>query len=87
MSGKVADVARIDAPVVAREFARSDEMASEVDASGVVRPGEVSYAARIEFDSDQSAPLLRAAGTAEIAVDWTPLGSRLMNYLRRTFTF
>ncbi len=63
------------------------ELMSQQDETGMERPINTSYQARALID-DKSGTLVQGLrGTAKVAADWQPIGSRVWRWVMRTFNF
>jgi hypothetical protein len=57
------------------------------DTSGVAKPLNPSYPARVDLNDPEQRYQLGMKGQARISAAWTPLGSRFYRYLVKTFHF
>jgi putative peptide zinc metalloprotease protein len=87
LTGRVADIAKIDLKVAPPELVTGGELPTLTDESGVARPISASYQARVTLDEHSQRLLLGASGWAKINVAPLSLGQRVYRYVSRTFRF
>ena len=63
------------------------ELMSKSDASGMERPMNTTYQARVPLDDPEGRLVQGLRGTAKIHATWQPIGRRVWRYLIRTFNF
>jgi hypothetical protein len=85
--GEITDVAAVNMDVMPRDLAGARDLAARVDASGIARPLEPSYQARVALDEHRLPLLLRGGGRARIDAAPTPLALRAFRALRQVFHF
>lgn len=85
VTGKVRQLSLAKIDSVPEELAFDGQVANRMDQSGVARPDETWYRARIEVIDPQTPLLIGARGTAKVCVDARPLAAQLWRFLQRTF--
>jgi putative peptide zinc metalloprotease protein len=85
--GTVREIARLDLKVAPATLVEREDLAVKRDESGAPRPVAAMYEARIELDDPGRELLYGAPGRAKVYVAPRSLGSRLAQYLERTFRF
>ena len=83
--GTVTEVAKLDLEVMPRELAVAGDVPSRSDQSGVRRPLDTWYQARVVFDDHPPHFVARVHGSAKIRVAPRSLGAQLARYLWQTF--
>jgi putative peptide zinc metalloprotease protein len=87
--GEIEDIARTDLKATSRGLSASagGRLETRTDASGMVRPLNTSYQARVPLGEEVGTLQPGMQGQARIYTPWQPLGSRLYRYLAKTFHF
>jgi putative peptide zinc metalloprotease protein len=84
--GSVTDTAKLDLKVMPRELAAAGDLPSRADSSGVVRPIDTWYQARVAIDAPPAELLARVHGRTKITVASQSLGWRLARWVKQTFS-
>jgi putative peptide zinc metalloprotease protein len=84
-NGRVVEIARLDLDVMPRELAAAGDVPARTDSSGLARPLDTWYQARVALDANPRHGLARVHGRAKIAVAPQTLAARIARYLKKTF--
>ncbi|HEY4308869.1 MAG TPA: HlyD family efflux transporter periplasmic adaptor subunit [Pirellulales bacterium] len=85
--GTVVEIAEVDVDVAPRPLAKSGDLPSRTDASGVTRPLTASYQVRISLDAGDRTILLGAPGRVRIHCPAESIMARARRWLRGSFHF
>jgi putative peptide zinc metalloprotease protein len=87
--GTLKDLAPAEMKIAPKSLSQQmgGDMATRTDASGVSRPLNATYQARVTLEDSNGLMRLGMRGRAKIKTPWRSLGSRAMRYLARTFHF
>jgi len=87
LSGTVREVAKVDLKVTPPEFLPEGVIPTRADASGIERPVNTVYQARVEISAVEQPLLIGQAGVAKIDAGRLSLARRLARYLSQVFRF
>ena len=89
MKGSLRDLAPVEMKVAPKSLSQQvgGGVATRTDASGVARPLNSTYQARVALEDPDGLIRVGMRGRAKIKTPWRSLGSRVMRYLARTFHF
>jgi len=82
-----AEAAEVDVDVAPRPLAKSGDLPSRTDASGVTQPLTASYQVRISLDAGDRTILLGAPGRVRIHCPAESILARARRWLRGSFHF
>jgi putative peptide zinc metalloprotease protein len=87
LTGTIREVAELDLQVTPPELLPAGSVPTRADESGVQRPVNTAYQARVALDKEDTAILIGQAGQAKISTAPMSLARRIGRYLSHTFRF
>ncbi|HVU88537.1 MAG TPA: HlyD family efflux transporter periplasmic adaptor subunit [Pirellulales bacterium] len=85
--GTVKEVAEVDVDIAPRRLAKTGELATRTDSTGIARPLSASYQVRIVLDTTDRTVLLGAPGRVRIHCPAESVVARVRRWLRGSFHF
>ena len=84
--GEIVELAAFDLESLSRDYVLKLNIPAKVTSDGVIRPVGNWYQAKVQLDASSIPILNGAAGTARIAVDRQSISSRLIRWMKQTFS-
>jgi putative peptide zinc metalloprotease protein len=85
--GTVTEIAEVDVDIAPRRLAKTGELATRTDTSGIARPLSASYQVRIALDATDRTLLVGAPGRVRIHCPAESVVARVRRWLRGSFHF
>lgn len=85
IEGTIREISRVNVQSVPMELAVDQQLANQIDDTGLRRPEQTSYKAYVQIESTDLPLLIGARGRAKVSVQWQPLSQQIGRFLSQTF--